>query len=108
VSHREATPTPGADHTTSDYLRHIFLNYDPGRYNGVIVLNPIVDGFGDFETLPAPGDFQQRFYSARLTDDDGDGTYEILSEINTCDPGCADANYTRQSFRWDRTDYVPA
>lgn len=89
-----------------DETGHIFLNYNPGRYNGVIILNPTGEGFQDFATLPAPGEFAQRFYSAQLYDADADGVYEVHSEVNTCQPSCANANYETTIFRWDGQDYV--
>lgn len=91
--------------TPIDETDHIFLNYNPGRYNGVIILDPIHGGFRDFDTLPEPGDFAQRFYSAQLYDVDADGTYEVRSEINTCRPSCADANYELVTFVWNGQDY---
>ncbi len=54
-------------------MGRIFIDYDPGRYNGVIILGPTVDGFEDFDALPPAGDYLGRFYYAEATDADRDG-----------------------------------
>lgn len=73
----EAQPPSGLQ--PRDGTGNIFINYDPGRYNGVIVLRPT---------------------------DDGDGVYEIRSEINTCEPSCADGNTLVRLHRWNGQDFV--
>jgi hypothetical protein len=80
-----------------DALGHIFLGFDPGRYNGVIVLVPTRDGFDDLGTLPPPDDYQTRFYCASVVDVDHDGVYEVVEP-----PFCGSGTY-----RWRGTDYVP-
>ena len=59
----------------------------------------------DFDTLPTVLS-GQRLYSAHAVDVDGDGTYEIRSEDNTCTPTCAAANYVITLYRWNGSDYV--
>jgi hypothetical protein len=89
---------------------HIFIDYNPGRYYGVIVLRPTEEGFASFGSLPPPDDSlgeRWRFYSSRAVDVDGDGTYEIEENVNTCDPSCAAASYVTTLYRWTGTDYVP-
>jgi hypothetical protein len=90
-----------------DSTGNVFLNYNPGRENGVIVLRPTADGLDDLETLPEPGDYRAPFYGAELTDTDGDGTYEIVKSSNDCDPSCADGTVRRDTFRWNGQQYVP-
>ncbi|GAA0909013.1 hypothetical protein [Virgisporangium aurantiacum] len=89
-----------------DKTGHIFLNYNPGRYNGVIVLRPSPQGFDNFESLPPENDYQSRFYSASLQDENGDGTYEIDSAINDCDPNCAEGTINHKIYRWNGRTYA--
>jgi hypothetical protein len=56
-----------------DKTGHLFINFNPGRYNGVIILQPTADGFTSFKTLLATDEFNTRFYSATLIDDNADG-----------------------------------
>lgn len=79
-----------------DALGHIFLGFDPGRYNGVIVLVPTKTGFEDLQTLPPPDDYQTRFYCASVVDVDHDGVYEVVAP-----DFCEDSTY-----RWRGTDYL--
>jgi hypothetical protein len=91
-----------------DRSGHVFLNYDPGRYNGVAILAPNAGGMADFDTLFTNGTTGGRFYSASLVDEDGDGTYEVRSEFNTCNPNCAAANYVNTTYRWDGSAVLQA
>jgi len=79
-----------------DTLGHIFLTFDPGRYNGVIVLVPTTTGFEDLQTLPPPDDYQTRFYCAGVVDLGHDGVYEVV------EPDFCGAT----TYRWRGTDYV--
>jgi hypothetical protein len=91
-----------------DAVGHIFLNYNPGRYNGVIVLDPIGGGFDDFHSLPTNGGLSGRFYSATATDTDDDGTYEIDRAVNDCRPSCASGSLTHTIYRWNGAAYTPS
>lgn len=84
----------------------IYVHYNPGRYNGVIVLRPTDGEFEDFGTLPARDDYQGRFYSAHTVDTDGDGRFEVRSEINDCHPTCADATIRTEFWRLNGDDFV--
>jgi hypothetical protein len=90
----------------TDATDNLFLNYNPGRYNGVIVLRPIAGGFDDFGSLPEQGGYTSPFYSATLEDLNDDGIYEVVSQVNTCDPNCAEGRIERTVFRWDGTVYI--
>ena len=92
--------------SASDSLGHIFIDYDPGRYNGVIVLKPTVDGFEDFNTLGERDDYAKRFYFAETVDVDGDGQFEIVDYFTDCEPSCAGADITSTIMRWNGDDYV--
>ncbi len=99
--YRLAPAAPAIDGTG-----HLFINYDPGRYNGVIILRPSAQGFDTFDTLPPPGEYAQRFYSASLVDTDGDGRYEVDSALNDCDPDCAGGTVHHTIYRWTGKGYV--
>jgi hypothetical protein len=91
----------------TDTLGHIFLTYNPGRYDGIVVLHPVANGFEDFGTLALAEDrATTRFYSSSLHDDNGDGIEEIHADINICDPNCAAANYVTTVYHWNGSDYV--
>lgn len=87
-----------------DDTGHLFVNFNPGRYNGVIVLAPIEDGFEDFGTLPDYGDYNTRFYYAEAVDPDEDGTLEVEVSENDCIPSCADGSITSTLYTWDGED----
>lgn len=89
-----------------DGTGNIFLNYNPGRYNGVIVLRPVPEGLLDFGSLPPEGDYQARFYYAVIVDRDGDGTFEIDKMSNDCDPDCAGGTISHTMFGWTGSDYA--
>ncbi len=91
-----------------DGAGHLFLRYNPGRYDGVIVLKPIPDGFDDFNSLPTAitsGAYNARFYNAYVNDADHDGVFEIVESSNEC-PSCADGTITTITNKWNGADYV--
>lgn len=89
-----------------DGTGHIFLTFNPGRYDGVIVLAPVSDGFESFETLPPSDGYDTRFYNAYAIDVDGDGVYEVDSLLIDCVPSCAESDITSTMFVWNGKDYV--
>lgn len=105
-SFRPAGSTADALLDPFDALGHIFIDFNPGRYNGLIVLKPTPDGFADFETLPPSDGYSTRFYGARVIDDDGDGTYEVEVTNYDCVPTCAGGSATTTIYRWSGSDYV--
>ena len=89
-----------------DAAGHIFFRFNPGRYDGVIILSPTSDGFDDFGSLPAAdGSTEGRFYSADVVDDDADGIYEVVVATNDCNPDCAGGSTTLATYRWDGIDF---
>lgn len=94
-----------------DSTGNIFINYDPGRHNGVIVLRPSVsEGF----TVVAwpygmidPGALD--FYNATLVGPFADGAYAIEHKSNYCTPNCSDG--TVSTTTWIPSDggatYIP-
>jgi hypothetical protein len=90
-----------------DETGNIFLDYNPGRYNGVIVLRPVEGGLVNFGTLPPPDGYDGRFYSAHAFDLEGDGIYEIETAINDCLPSCAEGTVDFTTYTWNGSDYAP-
>ncbi|MEU4623299.1 alpha/beta fold hydrolase [Actinoplanes sp. NPDC023801] len=90
-----------------DRAGNYFLDYNPGRYNGVIVLRPRTGGFDDFTTMPPEDDYVAPFYYAEHRDVDGDGTLEIEKFENDCDPSCAEGTITTSIHRWTGRGYQP-
>lgn len=92
--------------TAQDATGNVFLNFNPGRYNGVIVLKPTEQGFDDLDTLPSDT-YQKRFYYA-VAVGHPEGEAVIWHYSNSCDPSCAEGTTTKEQFRWDGSDYVSA
>lgn len=91
-----------------DAQGNIFLDFNPGRYNGVIVLRPTTNGFEDFGTLPAlPDGYRTDFYYATVVDVDGDGTYEVQKFSNDCTPSCAGGKIGSEIYWWNGSSFAP-
>ena len=91
---------------TPDKAGNLYILYNPGRYDGIAVLRPVKSGFDNFGTLPSPGDYNARFYGAKIIDTNGDGVFEIQQDANDCNPSCAGGNMTSTIFVWNGTDYA--
>lgn len=92
--------------TAQDATGNVFLNFNPGRHNGVIVLKPTQQGFDDLDTLPSDT-YQKRFYYAAAVGEP-EGEVVIWHFSNNCDPSCAEGTITKEQFRWNGSDYVSA
>jgi hypothetical protein len=92
---------------STDSTGHAFFTYNPGRYDGIIVLAPIAGGFNDFQSLPTVKyNLMGRFYSARVSGDNSTGQYRIIVEADTCDPDCATGSVLKTEYAWSGTgDY---
>lgn len=90
---------------TQDRDGHVFVVYNPGRYEGTIVLVPTAEGYDDLGTLDFDDASTNRFYSVSPIDGDGDGAYELEEAINDCEPTCAEGTVHLTVLRWDGTDY---
>lgn len=99
-------PSPATDATDNT-----FITYNPGRYDGVIVLIPDVDGFEDIGWDDQSGDThysgRRAYYYAELAGPGGNGEYTIRQSHNDCTPSCAEGTVTTQDLHWDGSDYVP-
>lgn len=100
-------PSPASDATGNT-----FVTYNPGRYDGVLVLVPTSDGFADIgwdeiSTASSPSYWGRlALYYAELIGPGADGLYTIRQSSNDCDPSCADGTTTYEDLRWNGTDYV--
>ena len=90
----------------TDKTGHVFLDYNPGRYNGLIVLAMTDHGVEDFQSLPKAGDVFGRFYGGGTADPHKTGTFQVLVSTNTCDPDCAAGNYVDTTYVWNGQDYI--
>lgn len=88
-----------------DDTGRIFIDWNPGRYNGVTALLPVPGGFADHGTLPESGDYRSRFYYAEVDNPDGDGSFEIQHFANDCDPSCAEGTTTSALWEWTGDGY---
>ena len=70
----------------TDRSGNIFLNYNPGRYNGAIVLRPTQEGFEAFGSLPDPGDYDARWYYTELVE----GTNDLVEIAEPVTESCTD------------------
>jgi hypothetical protein len=99
----------------TDATGNTFVLYNPGRYDGVLVLIPNAGGFEDIGWDHAPGDpsFNLRqsgkhaYYYAQLLGPGTDGKFTIRQKHNDCMPNCADGTVTTQDLHWNGSDYVP-
>lgn len=94
----------------TDRTGNVFLQYDPGRYDGVIVLRGAGGRIEDFGTLPPSGSAYQGSgpfgYYASTKDKGRDGVLEVEQYSNDCNPSCAGGTITSKVFVWNGTRYV--
>ncbi len=88
-----------------DSAGNMFVNWDPGRENGVTVLRPKPGGMADFGTLAENGEYRVRFYWAHVVDVEGDGVFEVAKHDCDSYPHCEPRD---EIWRWDGTDFVLA
>ncbi|MFF9103206.1 hypothetical protein ACF1AU_21785 [Streptomyces rubrogriseus] len=94
----------------TDSTKNLFVIYNPGRYDGVLVLVPTADGFADIGWR-SPEEYYSggrlAFYYARPVGPGRDGEYAIVQYIKGCDPSCAEGATAKVTLRWDGHDYLP-
>lgn len=101
--------TFGFANPATDSTGNTFINYNPGRYDGVLVLIPNAGGFEDIGWANASGTHfmgRHAYYYAELVGPGPNGQYTIRQSHNDCTPDCATGTTTTQDLRWDGTDYV--
>lgn len=94
----------------TDSTGNTFVIYNPGRYDGVLVLVPTADGFADIGWRSADNHYvgaRFAFYYARPDGPGKDGEYAIVHSIKGCDPSCAEGATAKVTLRWDGHDYLP-
>ena len=69
---------PGVDRSKDD--GNIFVRYNQGIYDGVIVLRPNTSGFDDFGSIPAAGSTFGKYYSAQVVF--GNGPAAIVDHLD--------------------------
>ncbi|WP_406832828.1 alpha/beta fold hydrolase [Pedococcus sp. KACC 23699] len=84
----------------------IFINYNPGRYNGVAVLQPVPDGMRVLAGGYGPPHGQDLYYS-ELEGPVADGRYRVVSHSNDCSPDCAGGTITTVRLRFNGSKFVP-
>jgi len=114
-------PTPAQDATGN-----VFFTYNPGRYNGVVVLRPDGDGFshymppvdtgvtaksavGGFTPLSSGASLDygsDGFYDAEIRGTNASGFYRIEQMMNDCNPDCAGGTESHYELSWDGGQYV--
>lgn len=100
----------GLNDPATDASGNVFVTYNPGRYDGIIVLRPVPYGVESFGSLPAPDDYSGAGpfgYYAEAVDDNGDGLLEILQYDNDCTPSCAGGTVTTTRYAWTGSGYEP-
>jgi serine/threonine-protein kinase len=102
----------GFANPATDATGNTFVLYNPGRYDGVLVLIPNTDGFENIDYQGYNGTNQHfsgkhAYYYAQLIGPGVDGDYTIRQSNNDCVPDCATGTITTQDLRWDGSDYVP-
>jgi hypothetical protein len=97
---------PGVDATGN-----VFITYNPGRYDGVLVLIPDAQGFEDIGWDPDMSGThyvgKHAYYYAELLAPNDRGEYTIRQSQNDCVPGCATGTVTATDLHWNGSDYVP-
>jgi hypothetical protein len=95
----------------SDATKNTFVIYNPGRYDGVLVLVPDKGGFEDVGWTEPDVHYRggkHAFYNARLAGPGGDGRYTIIQSQNSCNPSCADGAVSHVTLHWNGHEYLPA
>ncbi|MFB6963455.1 hypothetical protein ACFCYB_42600 [Streptomyces sp. NPDC056309] len=95
----------------SDTTKNTFVIYNPGRYDGVLVLVPNKEGFEDIGWSSPEDHYRSAklaYYSARLVGPGGDGRYTIVKSGNSCVPSCAEGSTTNVTLHWNGHEYLPA
>lgn len=99
------TPTPG-----SDASGNLFVIYNPGRYDGVAIFQPVDDSMkrlaGFYSYDDAAGE-DERFYFSELVGPDNSGLFSIRQSSNDCSPSCAGGTTLSRLYFWNGVDYAP-
>ncbi|MDN3026317.1 hypothetical protein [Streptomyces sp. S.PB5] len=95
----------------SDATKNTFVIYNPGRYDGVVVLVPNETGYEDIAWTDPEAHYRGgrlAHYNARLVGPGEDGRYTVVKSENSCNPSCADGSISQVVLHWNGHDYLPA
>jgi hypothetical protein len=92
----------------TDSTGNAFVTYNPGRYDGVLVLVPTPTGFQDvgWSDLDTHYAGKRAYYNAKLKGPGPDGKYTIVQSRNDCIPDCAGGTVTSKVLHWNGNDYA--
>lgn len=94
--HRPATDASG----------NFFIDYDPGRYPGLMVLRPKVNGMRVLYGPSRSEYTEPSMYYAELIGPGADGRFTVKQSHNDCNPTCAGGTTTSWIYRWNGSSYV--
>jgi serine/threonine protein kinase, bacterial len=94
-------PSPATDATGNT-----FVTYNPGRFDGVMVLVPTTDGFQDVGVDETGYTGRLAYYYAEVKGPDANGEFIIRHWQQNCTPSCAEGVPTYQDLHWNGSDYV--
>ena len=93
-----------------DKTGNLFVQYNPGRYDGFMILRPVADGFHTFETVPKVegvcSDYRGKFYNSAIAGTDSNGNYEIELEENDCNVSCESGGVPEGQYYWNGSEYA--
>ncbi|OLT36423.1 hypothetical protein BJF84_10420 [Rhodococcus sp. CUA-806] len=90
----------------TDSTGNTFVTYNPGRYDGVLVLIPTADGFEDPGVSGNEFSGRLAYYYAELEGPGSNGQYAIRQSSNDCEPDCAGGTITDELLTWNGQEYV--
>ena len=93
----------------TDASGNIFVLYNPGRNNGVMILRPTADSIevlADSYSAYMEQTTPLYFYAAGLIGPGSDGLYQIAQSSNNCGLDCAPGIYPYTTYVWNGTTYV--
>lgn len=91
----------------TDSTGNAFITYNPGRYDGVLVLVPTSSGFQDVGwSAGTHYEGKRAYYDAKPQGPGPDGKYTIVQSRNDCVPDCAGGTVTSKVLHWNGKDYV--
>ena len=91
----------------TDSTGNAFVTYNPGRYDGVLVLVPTATGFQGPGWSMAGSHYagKRAYYDAKPQGPGSDGKYTIVQSRNDCVPDCAGGTVTSKVLHWNGNDY---
>ena len=96
-------PSPATDATGNT-----FINYNPGRFDGVVVLIPTDDGFEDIGLDDSGYSGRLAYYYAEVIGPGSNGEFVIRQWQQDCTPSCAEGADTSEDLHWNGSGYAAA